>query len=144
MADEVFFYRLSRKFVDEQFDVPPAPAKEMEQAKEVMYYSLAIGHHLGIVDCLSADLVCPLAGYRDWVAKLPEGSEARRKMEGFLTFGEITIYREHCHMLACAFDRLRKAEGVLDEQELGWTNTFMDQLTALYNDPHMYLMVRSR
>lgn len=39
MADEVFFYRLSRKFVDEQFDVP-------EEAKEVMYYSLAIGHHL--------------------------------------------------------------------------------------------------
>ena len=46
MADEVFFYRLSRKFVDEQFDVP-------EEAREVMYYSLAIGHHLGIVDCLS-------------------------------------------------------------------------------------------
>ena len=78
------------------------------------------------------------------MAKLPEGSEARRKMEGFLTFGEITIYREHCHMLACAFDRLRKADNLLDEQELGWTNTFMDQLTALFNDPHMYLMVRSR
>ncbi|EPC3544786.1 formate hydrogenlyase maturation HycH family protein, partial [Aeromonas hydrophila] len=92
MADEVFFYRLSRKFVDEQFDVP-------EEAREVMYYSLAIGHHLGIVDCLRADLVCSLTGYRDWVTKLPEGSEARRKMEGFLTFGEITIYREHCHML---------------------------------------------
>ena len=28
MADQVFFYRLSRKFVDEQFDVP-------EEAKEV-------------------------------------------------------------------------------------------------------------
>ncbi|WP_412840155.1 formate hydrogenlyase maturation HycH family protein [Aeromonas dhakensis] len=137
MADKVFFYRLSRKFVDEQFDVP-------EEAKEVMYYSLAIGHHLGIVDCLRADLVCSLTGYRDWVAKLPEGSEARRKMEGFLTFGEITIYREHCHMLACAFDRLRKADNVLDEQELGWTHIFMDQLTALFNDPHMYLMVRSR
>ncbi|HDO1356920.1 TPA: formate hydrogenlyase maturation HycH family protein [Aeromonas veronii] len=137
MADEVFFYRLSRKFVDEQFDVP-------EEAREVMYYSLAIGHHLGIVDCLRADLVCSLTGYRDWVAKLPEGSEARRKMEGFLTFGEITIYREHCHMLACTFDRLRKADNLLDEQELGWTNTFMDQLTALFNDPHMYLMVRSR
>lgn len=53
MADEVFFYRLSRKFVDEQFDVP-------EEAREVMYYSLAIGHHLGIVDCLRADLVCSL------------------------------------------------------------------------------------
>ncbi|MGY3942888.1 formate hydrogenlyase maturation HycH family protein [Aeromonas tecta] len=137
MADQVFFYRLSRKFVDEQFDVP-------EEAKEVMYYSLAIGHHLGIVDCLSADLVCPLAGYRDWVGKLPAGSEARRKMEGFLTFGEITVYREHCHMLACALDRLRKAEGVLSESELGWTDTFMEQLTALYNDPHMYLMIRSR
>ncbi|MGL5334129.1 MAG: formate hydrogenlyase maturation HycH family protein, partial [Aeromonas veronii] len=45
---------------------------------------------------------------------------------------------------ACAFDRLRKADNVLDEQELGWTNTFMDQLTSLFNDPHMYLMVRSR
>ena len=55
MADEVFFYRLSRKFVDEQFDVP-------EEAREVMYYSLAIGHHLGIVDCLRADLVCSLIG----------------------------------------------------------------------------------
>lgn len=137
MADEVFFYRLSRKFVDEQFDVP-------EEAKEVMYYSLAIGHHLGIVDCLSADLVCPLAGYRDWVAKLPASSEARRKMEGFLTFGEITIYREHCHMLACAFDRIRKAEGLLSKQEREWTDCFMSQLTALYNDPHMYLMIRSR
>ena len=137
MADQVVFYRLSRKVVDEQFDVP-------EEAKEVMYYSLAIGHHLGIVDCLSADLVCPFAGYRDWVAKLPAGSEARRKMEGFLTFGEITVYREHCHMLACAFDRLRQAEGALNEQERGWTDTFMNQLTALHNDPHMYLMVRSR
>ena len=78
------------------------------------------------------------------MAKLHAGSEARRKVEVCRTIGEITIYREHCHMLACAFDRLRKAEGVLDEQELSWTNTFMDQLTALYNDPHMYLMVRSR
>ncbi|MNT37496.1 Formate hydrogenlyase maturation protein HycH [compost metagenome] len=78
------------------------------------------------------------------MAKLPAGSEARRKMEGFLTFGEITVYREHCHMLACAFDRLRQAAGALNEQEREWTDTFMNQLTALHNDPHMYLMVRSR
>lgn len=135
MSEQVLFYRLSRKFVDEKFDVP-------EEAKSVMYYSLAIGHHLGIVDCLKADIVCPRDAYREWVAKLPAGSEARRKMEGFLTFGEVTIYREHCHMLACAFDRLRAAE--LTGEERGWTEAFMDQLAALHRDPHMYLMLRSR
>ena len=36
------------------------------------------------------------------------------------------------------------AEVAKARKELGWTNTFMDQLTALFNDPHMYLMVRSR
>ncbi|WP_278044715.1 formate hydrogenlyase maturation HycH family protein [Shewanella maritima] len=40
MSDKVLFYALSRKFVDEQTDVP-------EEAKSVIYYGLAIGHHLG-------------------------------------------------------------------------------------------------
>lgn len=135
MSGSVYFYRLSHKFVDEQFDVPP-------EARDILYYSLAIGHHLGVVDCLSADLICPRHDYLAWIDKLEEGSEAHRKMAGFATFGEITIYREHCQMLACAFDRLRAAE--LTSRQREWTECFMKQLAALYSDPNMYLMIRSR
>ena len=60
---QVVFYSLSRKFVQEK----KAPAK----AQEVIYYSLAIGHHLGVIDCLEAKLSCPLAGFHGWVAQLP-------------------------------------------------------------------------
>lgn len=71
---QVVFYSLSRKFVQEK----KAPPK----AQEVIYYSLAIGHHLGVIDCLEAKLSCPLAGFRAWIAQLPAGSTARRKLEG--------------------------------------------------------------
>ncbi|WP_305813079.1 formate hydrogenlyase maturation HycH family protein [Photobacterium leiognathi] len=47
LEQNVYFYNGSRKFVDESYDVP-------EEAKQIMYYSLAIGHHLGVVDCLDA------------------------------------------------------------------------------------------
>lgn len=64
---QVVFYSLSRKFVQEK----KAPPK----AQEVIYYSLAIGHHLGVIDCLEAKLSCPLAG------RVPRlgGSTARRQ-----------------------------------------------------------------
>lgn len=137
MTEQVFFYRLSRKFVDEQFNIP-------EEAKAVMYYSLAIGHHLGVVDCLKAEFICSRADYQQWINKLSDGSEAKRKMAGFLQFGEVTIYREHCHMLACAFTALANSGAPLTTQEQQWTTAFMALLRALYHDPHMYLMLRSR
>ncbi|VDZ74535.1 formate hydrogenlyase maturation protein HycH [Atlantibacter hermannii] len=43
-----------------------------------------------MIDCLKTELVCPLEQYQQWLALLPEG-EARRKLQGLLTFGEITI-----------------------------------------------------
>ena len=52
MSETVVFSQLSRKFIDEN-DATPA------EAQQVVYYSLAIGHHLGIIDCLEAALTCP-------------------------------------------------------------------------------------
>ncbi len=46
MSEKVVFSQLSRKFIDEN-DATPA------EAQQVVYYSLAIGHHLGVIDCLS-------------------------------------------------------------------------------------------
>lgn len=78
---QVNFYRLSRKFVDES-EMP-------QEAKQVMYYSLAIGHHLGIVDCLKSEMDCTGQEYLEWISALPEDSDAYRKMKGFLMFGKL-------------------------------------------------------
>ncbi|NAI04082.1 hypothetical protein GUI26_24230 [Escherichia coli] len=69
MSEKVVFSQLSRKFIDEN-DATPA------EAQQVVYYSLAIGHHLGVIDCLEA------AGYRygrqiadDFLTQLGQGEE---------------------------------------------------------------------
>ncbi|WP_428444420.1 formate hydrogenlyase maturation HycH family protein [Photobacterium profundum] len=129
----VYFYSLSRKFVDENYDVP-------EEAKQIMYYSLAIGHHLGVVDCLNAVLECSGEEYLAWIKGLPEDSEAFRKMQGFLGFGEITIYPEHLNMLASAFDAISPDEQTVTSVRL--TKGFIRALTAIYHEPSMYMMIR--
>ncbi|MEI6859288.1 MAG: formate hydrogenlyase maturation HycH family protein [Shewanella sp.] len=134
MSDKVLFYSLSRKFVDEKENVP-------EEAKEVIYYGLAIGHHLGVVDCLKVVVSCSRQAYKQWLEYLPKGSTARRKMEGFFTFGEITIFPEHIHMLANAF------QAVIPEQtsELKiLSESFITALSALHREPDVYIMVRGR
>lgn len=72
MSEQVVFSQLSRKFIDEN-DATPA------EAQQVVYYSLAIGHHLGVIDCLEAALTCPWDEYLAWIATLEAGSDARRK-----------------------------------------------------------------
>ncbi len=76
LEGSVNFYRLSRKFVDES-EMP-------QEAKDIMYYSLAIGHHLGVVDCLKSEMQCSGEEYLEWFSALEEGSEAYNKMKGFL------------------------------------------------------------
>ncbi|EOL0096782.1 formate hydrogenlyase maturation HycH family protein [Escherichia coli] len=103
MSEKVVFSQLSRKFIDEN-DATPA------EAQQVVYYSLAIGHHLGVIDCLEAALTCPWDEYLAWIATLEAGSEARRKMEGVPKYGEIVIDINHVPMLANAFDKARAAK----------------------------------
>ncbi|WP_108649457.1 formate hydrogenlyase maturation HycH family protein [Dongshaea marina] len=133
LAGKVYFYSLSRKFVDENYDVP-------DEAKQIMYYSLAIGHHLGIVDCLNSVLECQGQEYLEWIEGLDKESEAYRKMHGFLMFGEITIYPEHIHMLACAFDAIPQDSQSEISRQL--TKGFIDALGAIHREPTMYLMIR--
>ena len=44
MTTKSLFLFIKRTFVENDEQVP-------EQAKQVMYYSLAIGHHVGVIDC---------------------------------------------------------------------------------------------
>ncbi|ADM97769.1 formate hydrogenlyase maturation HycH family protein [Dickeya dadantii] len=125
----VRFYALNRKFLDSRDKIP-------EQAQQVMYYSLAIGHHVGVIDCLKQVLHCPLAEYEGWVGQLSD-EEARRKMLGLLRFGEITIDHTHTALLGGAFTALAAADRYPE-----WTATLVDYLAAMQREPAIYLMVK--
>ncbi len=98
MSEKVVFSQLSRKFMMRTMPRPPRRSRWS-------IYSLAIGHHLGVIDCLEAALTCPWDEYLAWIATLEAGSEARRKMEGVPKYGEIVIDNNHVPMLANAFDK---------------------------------------
>ncbi|EMB4691868.1 formate hydrogenlyase maturation HycH family protein [Citrobacter farmeri] len=132
MSETVVFSQLSRKFIDEN-DATPA------EAQQVVYYSLAIGHHLGIIDCLEAALTCPWDAYLTWIATLEEGSEARRKMEGVPKYGEIVIDSNHVQMLAHAFDR---ALAVQTPEQQAWSKQMLSMLHDIHQESAIYLMVR--
>ncbi|MEG7610272.1 formate hydrogenlyase maturation HycH family protein [Citrobacter braakii] len=132
MSETVVFSQLSRKFIDEN-DATPA------EAQQVVYYSLAIGHHLGIIDCLEAALTCPWDEYLAWIATLAEGCEARRKMEGVQKYGEIVIDFNHVQMLARAFD---DARAVQTPQQQEWSKLMLSMLHDIHQESAIYLMVR--
>ncbi len=131
MSGRVIFSQLNRKFVDESENTP-------DQAQQVIYYSLAIGHHLGIIDCLQAALTCPLEAYPAWVATLPAG-EAQRKMAGVTRFGEIVIDQSHVALLAPAFDAALARQ---TPQQQEWSRSLLRLLKAIQQEPAVYLMVR--
>ena len=90
------------------------------------------------IDCLVKVLECPRDAYEAWVGLLPEG-EARRKMSGLLTFGEIHIDANHAGMLGKAF---AEAMPGMDEPYKGWSAILMEQLAAIQREPALYLMVQ--
>ncbi|MBW7985055.1 formate hydrogenlyase maturation HycH family protein [Enterobacillus tribolii] len=129
---KVIFWSLRQKFLDSDDDMPA-------QAQQVMYYSLAIGHHVGVIDCLKNELTCTLEHYPAWLELLPEG-EARRKLRGLLTFGEITIDSTHTSLLANALAPLC-APGQ-PEPFREWSETLIRLLGEIEREPAIYLIVR--
>lgn len=78
--DQVVFYELTRKFVETEEDVP-------QEACDVLYYTLAVGHHTGVLDCFEPRLSVPVNVFYSLVDALPEG-EAKTKFEAIRSFGE--------------------------------------------------------
>lgn len=140
----VEFCKLSRKFVDSAASVP-------DEATDVLYYTLAVGHHTGIIDCFERVLDMPISAYERICAQI-ENPDARYKLEGVLRFGEIEIDKSHVHLLLPA---LRLALGSLDVfNEPGKTSMplkeedrkrlmgMIDLVLRVRNEPALYLMVR--
>lgn len=133
MSGRVIFYSLSKKFLEREQDLPVEGA-----TRQVIYQTLALGHHIGVIDCLKTALSCPLDGYERWVGRLPPG-EARRKLEGVFKFGEIMIDASHTQLLGLALSRVE-----FEGEELHWTRALMSALAAIEAEPAMYLMVKRR
>lgn len=128
MNASVVIYQLSRKFVNRQEDMP-------ESARQVVYYALAVGHHVGVMDCFSTLAEIPLDEFTQWLDGLPEG-EGRAKMAGVLKWGEIEINRGHVEML---LPLLRPAGAYTS-----WILVFAQSLQAMLREPALYLMLRKR
>ena len=127
MSPKISVYQLRSKFVNKREDVP-------EDARQVVYYTLAVGHHVGVMDCFSSQVEIPLDEYTAWVRSLPEGP-ARTKLEGAVRWGEIEVNLSHVEMLLPHFE-VAQVEGP------AWTREFAQCLNDIKQEPAMYLMVR--
>lgn len=133
MGERAVFYRLTKKFVNDNDSIP-------EDARQIVYYSLAIGHHVGVMDCFDILMEMPLEKYSCWIQKLQEG-KGRAKMEGLLKWGEIEVNANHVGELVPQFDiSLPK----MDAQEKIWTGQFIQSLLQMKEEPAFYLMIRKR
>ena len=131
MSERAVFYQLTHKFVNDEKAIP-------EEARQVIYYSLAIGHHVGVMDCFKSLMEIPLEDYRQWVARLPEGV-GRHKLEGLLKWGEIEINSSHSSEL---FPALDAGLPQMNAAETGWTGVLIQCLQKMVEEPALYLMVR--
>lgn len=131
----VVFYRLSRKFVDTEKSVPG-------RATDIMYYTLAIGHHTGVIDCFDEAVSCPLPVYEQ-VCSLVDDEDARYKLAGILRSGEIQVLKSDLPTLV---EPLREA---LDEdgapaEAVSFMEGLLGLLELMESDSALYLMGRKR
>lgn len=131
MSERVVFYQLTHKFVNQEQNIP-------EDSRQVVYYSLAIGHHVGVMDCFQSLMEIPLDDYRQWIKHLPEGT-SRHKMEGLLKWGEIEVNQSHASELLPA---LNGSLIVMDEAQVQWSGILSQCLRGMLKEPALYLMVR--
>jgi len=127
MSPQIQVYRLSRKFVNERKDIP-------ENAKQVIYYTLAVGHHVGVLDCFTSLVNIPENEYIKFIDSLPVG-EGRLKLEGVLKWGEIEINQSHVSELSPLFEQA-------DPEFSTWTALLKDCLVSMTHEPAFYLMVK--
>lgn len=151
-AREVVFYRIGEKFVDHERSIP-------EDVRSVLYYTLAIGHHTGVIDCLKPCLATSREVFADVLGLLGPG-EAHDKLAGIEKFGEIEVKKEHVSVLKpavlAALDRVGSVLEVIEEaaalgaaadtitaiDALAWLEEFLCLLEEIQCEPCVYAMGR--
>ena len=140
-ARDVVFYRLGKKFVDHERSIP-------EEARSVLYYTLAIGHHTGVIDCLEPRLASSCEVF-DAVLEALEPGEARDKLAGIKRFGEIELKKEHATAGGAGVEAAVGAGGAEGSTRAvtaldapAWLDEFLRLLDAVQCEPQVYAMGR--
>jgi hydrogenase-4 component J len=126
----IVFYRLTSKVVGMEEDIS-------EKSRAIAYYTLAVGHHTGILDCFSVALHCTYAQLELLLDELPVGSYARFKLDGLRKFGEINIEQEHAAQL---YPALKEAVDNLSISQQEWLCALLEELELVIRDPVIYLV----
>lgn len=131
MSGRVVFYQLNSRFLHKGQTPPP-------DAEQVLYYSLGVGHHVGVIDTFKPILTCSYDSYLAAVDALPPG-EARRKLDGLRKFGEIAIDATHTMQLRNALGAARSG---FDGETEQWSQRLDQALREIEREPALTLMVR--
>ena len=140
---QVVFYQLSHKFVDDERTIPPDSA-------DIVYYTLAVGHHTGVIDCFDERMSCSLSTYESICALFSEG-DARYKLEGVVRSGEIQVDRGNLAVLDAPVKEVLSSLGVGEDgedtqrtEQRAWLTSFSAALDTIKADSVVYLMGRKR
>lgn len=140
-ASDVVFYQLGTKFVDNEREIP-------EDVSDIMYYTLAVGHHTGVIDCFEERIRCSEGTYDRIVALFEEGSDVHYKLDGVNRRGEIQVDKRHVPVLDRPVKQVLaglQASGKPGlETEISWLISFSEALDAIKQNPAIYLMGRKR
>jgi hypothetical protein len=140
---QVVFYRLSAKFVDNERSVP-------QKTSDVLYYTLSIGHHTGVIDCFSESFSCSSDVYERIVDLFPPESDARYKLDGIRRKGEIQIDKSHLGLFDTSVSDALASLDVSDVDDEAsapmrdWLDGFSLALDDMKRHPGLYLMGRMR
>ncbi len=93
-ANDVVFYLLGKKFVEDKDDIP-------KDARDVIYYTLAMGHNTGVIDCFQPKIALTRRLF-DCICEKLTNEDAKFKLTRIEKFGEIQILKEDTKMLSNA------------------------------------------
>ena len=84
----------------------------------MLYYTLAVGHHTGVLDCFEPRLSVPVNVFYTLIDALPEG-EAKTKFEAIRSFGECQLDKAAVPSLLEACDALLDERGFRGSAKAG-------------------------
>lgn len=133
---DVVFYQVTTKFVDSENSVP-------EESKEVLYYTLSIGHHTGVIDCLEEKLRIPKAEFQEICDSLER--DAKYKLEGAIRNTEIQIEKQNLPLLIEGLQRaLNDKNEALEPKTKLNIEAILQLFETLQEDTAAYIMARLR
>ena len=147
-ANDVVFYLLGKKFVEDKDDIP-------KDARDVIYYTLSMGHNTGVIDCFEPKLALTRHFYDELTDAMEEG-DAKFKLTRIEKFGEIQILKEDVKMLSNAvrdacFDGVTedsshiendRYEGIRVCSGENFKEAFLQLMVEIAHTPQVYCLAR--